>query len=194
MEIFKKYWWVSIPVILLYAFIAYRGLAIQNNEVKKQFAQIDVQLQRRADLVPNLVSTVKGYAAHEKDTFTAVTEARAKVGQINIDQNNLTPEKLSEYFAAQNQLTQALSKLMMVRESYSQLKANEGFLKLQDSLEGTENRISVARQRYNKAVETFNGAIRVFPANLTNSLLLHLEKKEYFKADEAAKAVPSVKF
>ena len=151
--------------------------------------------KRRADLIPNLVETVKGSAKHEAETLEAVISARAKASSIQLTMEDLSnPAAMQQLQAAQGGLTSALSKLMVLVERYPDLKANQNFLDLQTQLEGTENRINVARQRYNKAVEIFNGAIRVFPASLTNSLLLHLERKEYFRADEAAKTVPAVKF
>jgi LemA protein len=152
-------------------------------------------LQRRGDLIPNLVESVKGYAKHEAQTLEAVINARAKASSVKLSTDDLSkPLAMDQFQAAQSGLTAALGKLMVVVERYPDLKANQNFLDLQTQLEGTENRINVARQRYNAAVEEFNGALRKFPASLTNSILLHLDRKEYFKADEAAKTVPQVKF
>jgi len=170
---------------------------MQKNEeaVFRAWGDLESALQRRADLIPNLVEVVKGYAAHEKETLQAVIEARSKAASIQLKPEMLgDPEALSQFQAAQGQLSSALSRLMVVVERYPDLKANQNFLDLQHQLEGTENRINVARQRYNEAVETFNYSIRKFPNSLTNSLLLNLERKEFFKADESAKEVPKVKF
>jgi LemA protein len=168
----------------------------QNEEaVFKAWGNVESSLQRRADLIPNLVEVVKGYAAHEKETLQAVIEARAKATAVNISASDLgNPEAMQRLQAAQGALSSALARLMVVVERYPDLKANQNFLDLQNQLEGTENRINVARQRYNQAVEIFNFSIRKFPNSLTNNLLLNLERKEYFKADEAAKEVPKVKF
>jgi len=170
---------------------------MQKNEeaVFRAWGDLESALQRRADLIPNLVEVVKGYAAHEKETLQAVIEARSKATSIQLKPEMLgDPEALSQFQAAQGQLSSALSRLMVVVERYPDLKANQNFLDLQHQLEGTENRINVARQRYNEAVERFNYSIRKFPNSLTNSLLLDLERKEFFKADESAKEVPKVKF
>jgi LemA protein len=168
----------------------------QNEEaVFKAWGNVESSLQRRADLIPNLVEVVKGYAAHEKETLQAVIEARAKATAVNISASDLgNPEAMQRLRVAQGELSSALARLMVVVERYPDLKANQNFLDLQNQLEGTENRINVARQRYNQAVETFNFSIRKFPNSLTNSLLLNLERKEYFKADEGAKEVPKIKF
>ena len=168
----------------------------QNEEaVLKAWGNVESSLQRRADLIPNLVEVVKGYAAQEKETLQAVIEARAKATAVNINASDLgNPAAMQRLRAAQGELSSALSRLMVVVERYPDLKSNQNFLDLQNQLEGTENRINVARQRYNQAVETFNFSIRKFPNSLTNSLLLNLERKEYFKADEGATEVPKVKF
>jgi len=173
----------------------YNSLQVQEEGVFKAWADVEATLQRRGDLIPNLVETVKGYAKHESETLEAVVNARAKATSVQLSTDQLSnPTAMAQFQQAQGGLNSALSRLMVVVEKYPDLKANQNFLDLQNQLEGTENRINVARQRYNQAVETFNSAIRKFPASLTNSLLLHLEKKEYFKADEAAKAVPKVTF
>lgn len=169
---------------------------IQSNEegVFAAWGDVEASYQRRADLIPNLVDTVKAYAAHEKETLTAVTEARAKVGTIQVGKdvaNN--PELLKKFQENQGQLSSALSRLMVVVEKYPDLKANQSFLDLQNQLEGTENRINVARVRYNEAVRIFNTSIRTFPNNLTN-MFLQLQRKEAFKADEGAKVAPKVQF
>lgn len=170
---------------------------IQQNEeaVVAAWADVEATYQRRADLIPNLVETVKAYAAHERETLTAVTEARARVGQVNVSAADLSnPAALEKYQDAQGELSSALSRLLVVAERYPDLKANQNFLDLQHQLEGTENRINVARQRYNQAVQTFNTSIRTFPNNLTNKFLLHLERKEPFKAQPGAEQAPRVNF
>jgi LemA protein len=170
---------------------------IQQNEeaVFAAWADVEATYQRRADLIPNLVETVKAYAEHERETLQAVTEARAKVGQMNISAGDLgNPATLEKFQAAQGELSGALSRLLVVAERYPDLKANQNFLDLQHQLEGTENRINVARQRYNATVQTFNSSIRTFPNNLTNKFLLQLERKEPFKAEAGAEKAPQVKF
>jgi len=170
---------------------------IQQNEeaVFAAWADVEAAYQRRADLIPNLVEVVKGYASHEQQTLQAVTEARARVGQVNVSAKGLSDAAAFERFqAAQGDLSSALSRLLVVAENYPDLKANENFRDLQHQLEGTENRINVARQRYNAAVQTFNTSIRTFPNNLTNNFLLHLERKEPFKAQAGAEKAPQVKF
>jgi LemA protein len=170
---------------------------MQMNEeaVQKAWGDVESTLQRRADLIPNLVSTVKGYAEHEQETLQAVVEARSKATSVNLTADDLgNAQAMQRFQEAQGQLSSALSRLMVVVERYPDLKANQNFLDLQNQLEGTENRITVARQRYNAAVETFNYSIRKFPNSMTNSLLLHLERKEYYKADAAATAAPVVDF
>jgi LemA protein len=170
---------------------------IQKNEesVFAAWADIEATYQRRADLIPNLVETVKAYASHEKETLTAVTEARASVGRAQINTGDLGDSAAMQKFQqAQGALSGALSRLLVTVERYPDLKANQNFLDLQHQLEGTENRINVARQRYNKAVQIFNSSIRTFPNNLTNNFLLNLERKEPFKAEAGAEKAPRVKF
>lgn len=184
-----------LSTLFLLGGCGYNSLQVQEEGVFKAWADIESTLQRRGDLIPNLVETVKGYAKHEAETLEAVINARSKATAMQLSPDQLSdPAAMAQFQQAQGGLTSALSKLMLVVERYPDLKANQNFLDLQTQLEGTENRINVARQRYNKAVEDFNGSIRKFPASLTNSLLLHLDRKEYFKADEVAKAVPQVKF
>jgi LemA protein len=173
----------------------YNSMQQQEEEVYGAWANLESALQRRADLIPNLVETVKGAAAHEKSTLTAVVEARAKATQTKLTPEMLTNKAaLANFQAAQGELSSALSRLMVVVERYPDIKANQNFLALQHQLEGTENRINVARQRYNDAVKTFNFSIRKFPNSLTNSFLLHLERKEFFEADPGAKTAPKVNF
>ncbi len=181
--------------LLLLSGCGYNSLQQKEEAVFKAWSDIESTLQRRGDLIPNLVEVVKGYAKHEKETLEAVIEARSKASSVQLSPDALSnPAAMQQFQAAQGGLTSALSRLMVVVEQYPDLKANQNFLDLQTQLEGTENRINVARQRYNETVEIFNAAIRKFPESLTNKILLHLERKEYFKADEAAKAVPKVKF
>lgn len=173
----------------------YNTIQQLDEAVNKSWGDVESNLQRRADLIPNLVQVVKGYASHEKETLEAVVNARAKATSVQLSPQDLgNPQAMQQFQAAQGALSSALSRLMVVVERYPDLKANQNFLDLQNQLEGTENRINVARQRYNQAVEAFNYAIRKFPNNLTNSFLLHLDRKEYFKADAAAQQVPTVKF
>jgi LemA protein len=170
---------------------------IQTNEeaVKAALGDVEASYQRRNDLIPNLVEVVKGYAKHEQETLTAVTEARAKVGSIQMNKGLLdNPEAFNKFQNAQGAMSSALSRLMVVVEKYPDLKANQNFRDLQHQLEGTENRINVARTRYNKAVEVFNVSIRIFPNNLTNNFLLGLKMKEPFKAEAGAEKAPKVKF
>ena len=186
---------VLLCVTLLLSSCGYNSLQTQEETVFKAWADIEATLQRRADLIPNLVATVKGYAQHEQETLQKVVEARSKATSVQLSPADLSnPVAMQQFRTNQGELSSALSRLMVVVEKYPDLKANQNFLDLQNQLEGTENRINVARQRYNEAVELFNGSIRKFPASLTNKFLLHLTKKEYFKADEAAKAAPKVTF
>ena len=173
----------------------YNRLQGMEETVFKSWGDIESNLQRRADLIPNLVATVKGFAAHEKETLQAVVEARAKATSVQLSAKDLgNAQAMQQFLDAQGGLSSALSRLMVVVERYPDIKANQNFLDLQNQLEGTENRINVARQRYNQAVEQFNGAIRKFPNSLTNSLLLHLERKEYFKAESGAQQAPKITF
>ena len=186
---------VAFVTLVLVSGCGYNALQTKEEAVFKAWADIESNLQRRADLIPNLVETVKGYAKHEQDTLTAVITARSKATAVQITPKDLSnPAAMQQLQDAQGNLSSALSKLMVVVEKYPDLKANQNFLDLQNQLEGTENRINVARQRYNQAVEVFNASIRKFPESLTNSLLLHLERKEYFKAAPEAKEAPKVKF
>lgn len=188
---------ISTLCVICVFFLSCGYNTMQRNEeaVLKAWGDVEANLQRRADLIPNLVEVVKGYAAQEKETLTAVIEARAKATSVNVSASDLSSaEAMQRLSGAQGALSSALSRLMVVVERYPDLKSNQNFLDLQNQLEGTENRINVARQRYNQAAETFNFSIRKFPNSLTNSLLLHLERKEYFKADEGAKTAPKVKF
>ncbi len=188
----------NLLFILLAVLLTGCGYNVMQSKEEAVFAawgDVEATYQRRADLIPNLVEVVKGYAKHESQTLTAVTEARARVGAMQVTKEVLNnPEALAKFQQAQGQLSGALSRLMVVVERYPELKANQNFMDLQNQLEGTENRINVARSRYNRAVEEFNVSIRTFPNSMTNSLMLHLTRKEPFKADEGAKTAPKVKF
>jgi LemA protein len=168
----------------------------QNDEaVKAAWGDVEATYQRRNDLVPNLVETVKAYAKHESETLQAVTEARAKVGSVQVSKDMIgDPQAMARFQQAQASMGGALSRLLLVAERYPDLKASQNFRDLQNQLEGTENRINVARTRYNKAVQTFNTSIRVFPSNLTNMFILKLPQKEPFKAEAGAEKAPKVKF
>lgn len=173
----------------------YNTMQAREESVFAAWGDVEAAYQRRADLIPNLVEVVKGYAKHEAETLKAVTEARARVGSVQVTKELLNnPQAFDKFQQAQGQLSGALSRLMVVVEKYPDLKANQNFLDLQNQLEGTENRINVARVRYNKAVQDFNTSIRTFPNSMTNSLLLHLTRKEPFKAEEGAKVAPKIKF
>ncbi len=171
----------------------YNGLIAKDEAVATAWGNIQSQYQRRADLIPNLVSTVKGYAKHESETLENVMAARAKATQVTINSDNLTPEKLKQYQAAQGELSQALGRLMAVSENYPNLKANENFSELQAQLEGTENRINESRQIYNSAVQTYNVSVRRFPANIVAGMF-GFDKKNQFEAEAGAEKAPKVEF
>lgn len=196
----KKGWIVLIVVLVVLLMIfsffkkTYNSLVTLEENVNQSWAQVSNQYQRRADLIPNLVETVKGYAAHEKETFMAVTEARAKVGQMSISPEVLNnPAAFQQFQQAQGALSSALSRLMVVVEKYPDLKANQNFLALQSQLEGTENRITVERKRFNQSVQLYNTTIRRFPTNMLAGMY-GFEKKLYFEAQPGAETVPDVKF
>ena len=182
-----------LAIIVLWVANVYNAFVAAEEEVESAWAQVENQYQRRSDLVPNLVATVKGYAAHEQETLEGVVEARAKATQITIDPTNATPEQLAAFQAAQGELSQALSRLLAVAENYPDLKANENFRDLQSQLEGTENRIAVARQLFNESARKFNTAIRRFPNNIIAGIC-GFEKKPYFEAEEGANKAPKVEF
>ena len=191
--------WLAVVAVFTSLFAlsgcGYNTMQSQDEAANAAWSEVLNQYQRRADLIPNLVNTVKGYATHEQEVFTQVTEARSKVGSIQMTADDAAdPEKLKQYQQAQGELSSALSRLLVVSENYPQLKADQNFRDLQHQLEGTENRINVARQRYNEAVQVYNSSIRTFPNSMTNSMLLHLAPKEYYKADDAAQQAPKVKF
>lgn len=196
----NKVWIVLgvIGVVILLTIMSvigkYNGLVTAEENVNTAWAQVENVYQRRADLIPNLVATVKGYASHEKETLQGVIEARSKATGINVDPSKLSdPGVFQKFQQAQSGLSQALSRLMVVVERYPDLKANQNFLALQSQLEGTENRITVERKRFNTAAQGFNTNIRRFPTNMLAGMF-GFEKKEYFKAEEGAQSAPKVKF
>ncbi|MBE6312064.1 MAG: LemA family protein [Bacteroidales bacterium] len=187
---------IGIAIVAVLAFWAmgnYNKMVTEEENVETSWGNVENQYQRRMDLIPNLVATVKGYAAHEKETFEAVIAARAKATQITIDPSNATPEQLAAYQNAQGELSQALGRLLAVSESYPDLKANQNFMALQEQLEGTENRITVARNQFNETAKGFNTLIRKFPNNIIANIF-GFEKKPYFEAEAGAEKAPTVEF
>lgn len=182
-----------VAIIALWAMSAYNKLVVADESVTTEWANVESQYQRRADLIPNLVSTVKGYAAHEQETLDAVVSARAKATQMTVDAKDLTPEKLQEYQAAQGEVGAALGRLLMITENYPDLKANQNFMALQEQLEGNENRIQVARQKFNLTAKTYNTSIRRFPTNILAGMF-GFESKAYFEAEAGADKAPKVEF
>jgi len=182
-----------IVIIFLWGNGLYNSMVTSDEVVSKSWANVESQYQRRSDLIPNLVATVKGYATHENKTLTEVVEARAKATQVTVDPTNITPEKLAEYQAAQSQVGSAIGRLLVSVEAYPDLKANQNFKELQAQLEGTENRISVERQRFNDDVMAYNVLIRRFPSNIVAGIT-GFEKKANFKADAGTEKAPEVKF
>lgn len=172
---------------------SYNSLVGKSNEVENAWAAVQTQYQRRADLIPNLVNTVKGAATHEQKTLQAVTDARAKAGSINLSVENLTEENLQKFQQAQNELSSALKSLLAVSESYPNITATQNFKDLQAQLEGTENRIGTARTDYTKAVKEYNNSVMKFPSNIF-AAMFGFEKKPQFAADEAAQTAPTVEF
>ena len=192
----KKTWIIVIAVVavlVIYCVSSYNSLVTQEETVGTAWSNVENQYQRRSDLIPNLVNTVKGYAAHEKETFDAVVSARAKATQMTIDIEDLTPEKIEAYQKAQGAVGSALSRLLAVTENYPELKANENFKELQAQLEGTENRISVERGKFNETAREYNTSIRRFPKNIVASMF-GFEKRPYFEAEEGSEKAPEVKF
>ena len=192
----NKGWLIAgavIAVLVLWGVTGYNGLVGMDEEVQNKWANVETQYQRRADLIPNLVNTVKGYAAHEKQTLAEVVEARSRATQVKIDAANATPGQMEKYMKAQGEVSQALGRLLMVAENYPDLKANENFLELQSQLEGTENRINVARKDFNDAAKKYNASIRRFPRSIIAGVF-GFEKKNYFEAEAGAEKAPAVKF
>ena len=186
---------IGAIVILLagWVTIQYNGMVANDEAVTTAWAGVESQYQRRSDLIPNLVNTVKGYAAHEKETLEGVVEARAKATQVTVNADNLTPERFAQFQKAQGELSAALGRLMRITENYPQLRANENFSELQAQLEGTENRINESRLRFNEAVQEYNLSIRRFPGNIFASLF-GFEKRDKFEAADGTEPAPEVKF
>lgn len=182
-----------IAIAVMWCISGYNGLVSMDEGVQNKWADVETQYQRRADLIPNLVNTVKGYAAHEKETLESVVKARSEATSVKIDPSNMTAEQMAQYQNAQNGVTSALNKLLLVVEKYPDLKANQNFQELQSQLEGTENRIAVARRDYNAVAKEYNTAVRKFPKNILAGMF-GFEKKEYFEAQEGSEAAPEVKF
>ena len=182
-----------VAIAAIWGISAYNGLVKMDESVNTAWSNVENQYQRRADLIPNLVNTVKGYAAHEKETFEAVVSARSKATQMTVDPENLTPEKLQEYQKAQGEIGAALGRLLAITENYPELKANENFKELQAQLEGTENRISVERRNFNEVARTYNTSIRTFPKSILAGIF-GFDKRPYFEAEEGANKAPEVKF
>ena len=195
----KKSTIILIGIVLVIFFVIsgaigrYNALVTLEEGVDAAWSQVENVYQRRADLIPNLVATVKGYAEHEQETFIAVTEARAKVGSVNMEGITNNPEALQQFQAAQGQLSSALSRLMVVVERYPDLKANQNFLNLQTQLEGTENRITVERNRFNKSAQAYNTQIRRFPGSVYAGIF-GFDRKAYFEAESGAEQAPQVQF
>ena len=183
----------AIVIAASFTSCSYNSIVEADENINAQWAKVENQYQRRADLVPNLVNTVKGYASHESETLEAVVAARAKATQITVDPANLTEENLQKYQEAQGELSSALGKLLAITENYPDLKANQNFLELQAQLEGTENRIATERSRYTDAVNAYNQKIRKFPALIT-AKLFGFDPKPQFKAEESAAQAPAVEF
>jgi len=186
---------IAVVVLAIYGWIkgSYNGMVSKQESVEAQWAQVENVYQRRADLIPNLVATVKGYAEHEQSTLTDVINARAKATSITIDPTDLGPEDLAKFQAAQDELSGALSRLLVSVEQYPDLKANQNFLELQSQLEGTENRITVERQKFNDRAREYNQYIRMFPRNIIANMF-DFEKVGYFKAMAGSEVAPKVEF
>lgn len=189
------FWLVALVVSAMTSGCGYNRIQGLDEDSKAAWSEVLNQYQRRSDLVPNLVSTVKGYAKHEAQTLENVVSARSKATSVTIQAKDLSnAEAFKKFQSAQGELSQALGRLMAISENYPQLKANENFRDLQSQLEGTENRIAVARKRYIESVAEYNKLVRFFPSNLTAKFLLHAELKETFTVEESVKKVPEVKF
>ena len=191
-----KKWLVLIIVAVIAAMTlipSYNGLVAAEEQINSVWANVESTYQRRSDLIPNLVNTVKGQANFEKETLTGVVEARAKATQTKIDPSNLTEEQLTQFQQSQNEVGSALSRLLVSVENYPELRANEGFMNLQAQLEGTENRINVARNKFNEAAREYNQKIRTFPTKLV-AMIFGFKEKPYFKSVEGAANAPAVNF
>ena len=188
---------IAVAAVVLGIFFWFQGnynkMVKMDEGVQAAWSQVENVYQRRADLIPNLVATVKGYASHEQQTLEGVISARSKATQITVDAENLTPDEFAKYQKAQGELGAALGKLLAITENYPDLKANQNFLQLQSQLEGTENRIAVERQKFNETARKYNTAIRQFPKNIVAGMF-GFEKKPYFEAQEGAQQAPKVEF
>lgn len=189
--------WIVVAVAVLGSFAwvknVYNQLVVSDEHTQSMWSQVENVYQRRADLIPNLVATVKGYAAHESETLESVVAARAKATQVTVDPTNLTAESVAQFNQAQGELSNAIGRLLLIQENYPELKANQNFLDLQAQLEGTENRISTERMKFNQAVKDYNTSIRRFPDNIVASVF-GFEKKGYFEAQAGAETAPQVQF
>lgn len=184
---------VVIVLVALWGILSYNGLVEMDEKVSNRWANVETQYQRRSDLIPNLVNTVNGYAKHESQTLEAVMAARSQATQVKIDPSNCTPQQLAAYQKAQGDVTTALGKLLAITENYPDLKANQNFLELQSQLEGTENRINVARKDFNDSAKEYNTSLRRFPRNIIASMF-GFEKRNYFEAEVGAEKAPKVEF
>lgn len=184
---------VVIVLVALWGILSYNGLVGMDENVSNKWANVETQYQRRSDLIPNLVNTVKGYAKHESQTLEAVMAARSQATLVKIDPSNCTPQQLAAYQKAQGDVTTALGKLLAITENYPDLKANQNFLELQSQLEGTENRINVARKDFNDSAKEYNTSLRRFPRNIIASMF-GFEKRNYFEAEAGAEKAPKVEF
>lgn len=184
---------VVIALVAIWGISSYNGLVSMDENVSNQWANVETQYQRRSDLIPNLVNTVKGYAKHESETLESVMAARSQATQVKIDPSNCTPQQLAAYQKAQGDVTTALGKLLAITENYPDLKANRNFLELQSQLEGTENRINVARKDFNDTAKKYNTSLRRFPRNIIASMF-GFEKRNYFEAEAGAEKAPKVEF
>ena len=197
MNVKKNLGWIIpvgiIVVLVMWAIGGYNGMVKMDEQVQNKWANVETQYQRRADLIPNLVSTVKGYAKHEQQTLEDVVKARSEATQLKVDAENLTPEKLAAFQKAQSGVSSALGRLLAVAENYPDLKANQNFHELQSQLEGTENRITLARKDFNDAAKSYNQSIRQFPKNILAGMF-GFEKKSYFEAEAGSEKAPKVEF
>lgn len=184
---------VVIALVAIWGISSYNGLVSMDENVSNSWANVETQYQRRSDLIPNLVNTVKGYAKHESQTLESVMQARSQATQVKIDPSNCTPQQLAAYQKAQGDVTTALGKLLAITENYPDLKANQNFLELQSQLEGTENRINVARKDFNDTAKKYNTSLRRFPRNIVASMF-GFEKRAYFEAEAGAEKAPKVEF
>ena len=184
---------VVIALVAIWGISSYNGLVSMDENVSNQWANVETQYQRRSDLIPNLVNTVKGYAKHESETLESVMAARSQATQVKIDPSNCTPQQLAAYQKAQGDVTTALGKVLAITENYPDLKANQNFLELQSQLEGTENRINVARKDFNDTAKKYNTSLRRFPRNIIASMF-GFEKRNYFEAEAGAEKAPKVEF